>query len=105
MTDLIFPPCDNCSTFMQKLVYINSLSDVGYGGMAGIFFLIIFASVLFLIQKSFQYEKAAGVTLFITCIVGLLFAVIGLVSSKIIYVLIILFLISLFLLFQSNEGP
>lgn len=103
--DLIFPPCNNCTTFFQRILYIDSLTDVGFGGILGILFMLIIGSVLFLTMKAFQFEKAFAVSMLITSFLGIFISLMGLLSNKIIYLFIILLVISLYLLFKSDDYP
>lgn len=101
---LIFEPCSNCTTFIQKLLYADSLTDVGQGGMLGLIFLIVIGSVLFLMMKGWEFEKGFATSMFITSFLGILLSIMGLVSNKIIYLFIILLVVSVFLLFKSNDS-
>lgn len=105
MVDMIFEPCANCTTFIQKFHYIDSLTDVGFGGILGLLFLLIIGSALFLMMKAYSAEKGFAVSMLITGILGIMFAIIGLVTDKTIYIFIILLVIALFLLFRSNDSP
>lgn len=101
--DLVFPPCSNCTTLIQQIQYLDSLTDVGFGGILGIVFLLVIGGVLFLMQKAFAVEKAFAVSMFITSFIGFLLAAMDLVASKIIYLCLTTLVISIFLLTRSQD--
>lgn len=88
---------------MQQILYLDSLTDVGFGGVFGIAILLMIGGILFLIQKAFAVEKAFSVSMFITSFIGFLLAAMGLVSNKIIYICLTTLVISIFLLVRSSS--
>lgn len=101
--NLVFPECQNCTTFIQQLQYINSLTDVGYGGMLGISILLIVGFVTFLMGKAFAAEKVLSVSMLVTSFVGVMLGFMGLVNNTVIYICIMFLVVALFLLFKSND--
>lgn len=104
MVDLVFQACSNCTTLIQQIQYLDSLTDVGFGGVFGIVMLIAVAGILFLVQKAFAVEKAFAVSLFITAFLGILLAIMGLVSNNIIYIVLITLAIAVFMLLKRSDS-
>ena len=100
----IFNPPENATTFLQRLQYINSLTDVGAGGIIGIVILFVVAFVLFLITKAFPFEKSFPVAMLITTFIGILLGIMGLVPDNVIYLCIIILVISLWMLFSGSDS-
>lgn len=104
MTDFIFPIPQNLTTLKQKILYFDSLTDVGAGGVLGIMILLVVGGALFLIQKAFAVEKAFAVSMFITSVIGILLAIYGIISNSIVYLCLITLVISLYLLKASQDS-
>lgn len=104
MPSLIFEACGNCSTFMQQIYYLDSLTDVGFGGAVGLVIMILIGGALFLSMKAFNMEKALGAAMFITSILGILAGTMDLLSSKILYTILVTFAVSLFLLIKRQDS-
>lgn len=105
MTDLIFAQPDKLETFGDFLNYANNLTntDISPGGVVGITFLLMIFGALFLMMRNYPKEKGLAVSLLITSILSFPFRIWGLISNQILYVCIVLFLLSLYLLFSNNE--
>lgn len=103
LVDLVFPPPQNATTFIQKLQYLDSLTDVGFGGVLGMSFLLIIFGALFLMQKAFAVEKALAVSLLITSVLSILLSSFGFVSDKIIYIGITALVASVFMLINRDS--
>lgn len=99
---MVFNTCSNCTTLFQQIYYLDSLTDVGFGGFIGIAFLLVIQGVLFLVQKAFAVEKAFAVSMLITSFLGMLLAAMNLLSNKIIYLCLTLLVVAIFLL-KSNK--
>ncbi len=95
MVNLVFSPPSNVTTFVQHLSYIDGLTDIGYGGMLGIVFMVIIFFILNLIMKSFRTETTFAPAAMITAVCGILIRVFFPLSDNIIYISIILFVIGL----------
>jgi len=93
----------NDSSIIGMLQKINSFTDVGFGGVLGIFLLIVIGGVLFLMMKSYGNERALSVTMLITSIIGLLLRLMGLITDFVFYVCIVLFVVGVILLFRESE--
>lgn len=103
---LIFPdPTNNTITFLDKLYYINSLTDVGFGGVLGLCLILVVGFGLFFMLKSFKFEYAFATAAFITAIFTVFFRILDLVNDTILYSTIIIFVISYILLRKiSSQG-
>lgn len=99
----VFEACDNCTTFIQQLTYINNLTDVGFGGVIGLAIVLIVGFVTFLMSKAFAAEKSFSVTMVITSFCAIILAALGLLIDKVIYICLIFLVIGLYMLFKSNE--
>lgn len=101
---VIFPdPNATAVNFIDKLRYIDSLTDVGSGGMLGLVILIVIFSVLFLMMKSFKMESALAVSALITAVCGVLIRIMILTNDLIIYISIIMFVGALYFLRRSSS--
>ena len=104
----VFAHPQNVTTFQQQLCYINTLTDVGSGGMIGPLLLLLIGGVLFFMMKSYSTEKAFSVSMLITGILGIMLAAIGsfmdcgLVSSTVLTVCIILSVVGIILLSRES---
>lgn len=91
----------NDSSLTGMLQKIDSFTDVGQGGVLGIFILIVVAGVLFLMMKSFGNERALSVTMLVTSIIGLFLRILGLIGDYVFYVCVILFVVGIIFLFKD----
>ena len=89
------------STLVGMLQKINSFTDVGFGGILGIFILIVVGGVLYLMMKGYGNEKSLSVTMFITSIIGLLLRLLGLISDYVFYICVILFVVGIIFLLKD----
>jgi hypothetical protein len=100
------PPPSGSFSFMAKFCYLNSLTDISGGGMLGIIFLIVIGFSLFLMMKSFKSESAMGVSIMITSVIGMimrLFSTCTIVNDYVMYILIGLFVVSIFVLRKESS--
>jgi len=81
----------------------NYADQVTYGGL-GITMIILLFGIIFLMAKSFGTERAFTAASFITAICGVLFRFMFMKNDYVVYVSIILFVISLFMLKSSNDS-
>ena len=102
--EFLFAAPDNATTFTKQLDYVNNLTDVGAGGVLGLVIMLVFGGALFGIMKSFSFDKALSVAMFVTSILGIFLRILGLITDNILYISIILLVISLFMLWKGNEG-
>jgi hypothetical protein len=101
----VFPNPENTTDFLKQLVYINSLTDTGSGGILGTLFLVIIFSTLFMIQKAFSYDKALYTSALITSFLAILFRILNLTNDFILYLGIIGIIFSLWMLQkESSQG-
>ena len=89
------------STLVGMLQKINSFTDVGQGGILGIFILIVVGGVLYLMMKGYGNEKSLAVTMFVTSIIGLLLRLLGLISDYVFYICVILFVVGIVFLLKD----
>jgi hypothetical protein len=107
MVDLVFP-IPSIENFGEFVKYIDQLTDVGMGGILGILILMIFGSVLFLMLKSYGTEKSAGVTFFITGIIGVMLRIFAtsdgwsLINNYTLTIVILLSVLGLYMLLRES---
>lgn len=101
--NLVFAHPGNLTTFAQKMAYVDALTDVGFGGMLGPFMLIVIFGCLYLMMSVFGSEKSLAVSAFISAFLGVLIRVLFPISDNIIYISIIMFVVSIFLLMKNNN--
>jgi len=80
----------------------NYIDKVTYGGL-GIVLLVVIFAILFLMMNAFGTDRAFATSSFITCFFGILFRFLFMKNDYVVYVSIILFVISLFILKNSND--
>lgn len=73
------------------------------GNIVGIGFLIAIAFITFVGSKSIGFEKSFAFSSFFGAVVSMLMVKLGWISSGILYIVIALFIISLFLLMKSDD--
>lgn len=93
----------NDSTLTGMLAKLNSFTDVGSGGILGIFILLIVGGTLFLMMKTYGMERSLSVTMIITSIVGLLLRILSLIGDFVFYVCIVLLILGIILLLMDTE--
>lgn len=93
----------NDSSLVGMFQKINSFTDVGQGGMLGIFILMVVGGVLFMMMKAFGSEKSLAVSMFITSIIGLFLRIMNLIGDFVFYVCIILFVLGIFFMMKEAE--
>jgi hypothetical protein len=99
------PDINSTITFIPQMCYINSLTDIGSGGIFGIVMLLIIFGGFFFTMKSFKFESALPVAMFITSIIGVLLRLIPcLINDYIMYVCIIVLIYSIYLLFKESSN-
>jgi len=89
------------SSLVGMLQKINSFTDVGQGGILGIFILLVVGGVLYLMMKGYGNEKSLSVTMFITSILGLFLRLMGLISDYVFYICVILFVVGIIFLLKD----
>lgn len=99
-------PTNNTITFLDKLRYINNLTDVGFGGVIGLSLLLVIGFGLFFMLKAFRFEGAFAVAAFIAAFFAVLFRILDLINDYVLYSTIIIFVISFLLLrkFSSQNS-
>ena len=101
----VFPDPVNTTNFLSQFAYINSLTDIGAGGVLGVTIMLLIFGCLFLIQKAFSYERAFIVSVIITAFVGILLRILNLVNDFVVYVCIAGIILGLWALIkESSQG-
>lgn len=93
----------NDSSLFGMFQKINSFTDVGGGGMLGIFILLVVGGVLFMMMKAYGNEKAFSVSMMITALVGAFLRILNLVSDTIMYICILIFAVGFLLMMKEGE--
>lgn len=102
---MIFPPPTNGSIgFVNVMAYANSLTDIGFGGVLGLVWLIVIEACLFLMMKAFSYDRALSTSMFITSVIGVILRILGMVNDQILYICLIMLIIALFLLQKESSA-
>jgi len=78
--------------------------DVGAGSMMGIGFILVIGLVSFIASKEFSYDRAMGVSGFITLIAGFIILRLGWISNQIFILVVIYFAIGLYYLVKERGG-
>lgn len=99
----VFDLTMNDSSLFGMFAKINSFTDVGQGGMLGIFILLVVGGVLFMMMKAYGTEKALSVTMLITSLVGLILRVLGLIGDTVFYICIMLFVVGIIFMMRDAE--
>lgn len=89
------------TTFTEMLNKINSFTDVGQGGILGIFILIVVFAPLWMMMRSYGNERAFAVAGLITGFIGVLLAILHLISNAVLYLCIILSAVGILLLLKE----
>lgn len=88
-------------TLMEFLLKANSFTDVGYGGVLGIFLLITIGFTLFMMMKSYGNERALGISMFITSIIGIFLRLLTLINDFTLYICIAILIGGILLLLKE----
>ena len=98
----VFDFAVNDSSLGGLIQKINSFTDVGQGGILGIFIMIVVGGGLFLMMREKGNERAAPVAMLITSIIGLLLRLASLVGDATFWISIALFIISIIMLIREQ---
>ena len=98
--DLVFA-APNSTDFVGMLSYINSLTDVGQGGMFWTVMLIVFGGILFLMMKSYSTERSLGITTILVCVISWLFRLMSWVNDFVVTICTILMIFGVYLLVKE----
>jgi len=82
------------STLVGMLQKINSFTDIGQGGILGIFILMVVGGGLLLMMKAYGNERAFSVAGLVTAIIGVFLRILGLIGDVVFWICIALFIIS-----------
>jgi uncharacterized membrane protein len=92
----------NDSSFVGMLQKINSFTDVGQGGVMGIWIMLIVGGALFLMMRSYGNERAFAVASLITGLIGLFLRLLSLISDKVFWVSIVLMILGVIFLIKEQ---
>jgi len=87
--------------------FIDSVSknlDLGAGSMLGIGFILVIGVISFIASKEFSYDRALGVSGFITLIAGFIILRLGWISNQIFILVVIYFIIGIYYLVKERGG-
>jgi hypothetical protein len=93
----------NDSSLLGLFHKIDSFTDVGQGGIIGIFILMVVGGVLFLMMKGFGNERALSVTMLVVSILGFLLRFMGLIGDIVFYICLILLVLGIAFLIKDSE--
>lgn len=91
----------NDTSLTGLIAKVNSFTDVGQGGMFGIFILMVVAFPLFLMMRSYGNERAFAVSAFITGFIALFLRLFSLINDTVLTICIILSAIGVILLLKE----
>ena len=87
--------------------FIDSVAgflDIGAGSMLGIGFILVIGVISFIASKEFSYDRALGVSGFITMIAGFIILRLGWISNQIFILVVIYFIIGIYYLIKERGG-
>ncbi len=84
--------------------WVMSVLDLGSGSMMGIGFILVIAMVSFAGSKAFSYDRAMGVSGFLTLIAGFIILRLGWISTGVFTLVVIWFVIGLYYLVKERGG-
>lgn len=94
----------NDSSLVGMLQKINSFTDVGQGGVLGIFVLLIIGGSLFFIMRMYGNERAFPVSALVVSLMGLFLRLLGLVGDPVFWICIALLIVGVVFLIKE-QGP
>lgn len=90
------------SSLIGLLQKINSFTDVGQGGMLGIFILIVVGGALTLMLRATGNERAFPVAGIVTTIIAIFLRILGLIIDSIMWICIGIFIVSVIFLIKEQ---
>lgn len=88
-------------TLTEFLLKVNEFTDIGQGGFIGILILITIGATLFMMMKSYGNERALGVSMFITSLIGVFLRILGLINDFVLYICIAIMIGGILLLLKE----
>ena len=98
------PQIASDNLFAGFISWIAGALDLGAGSMLGIGFVIVIAMVSFIASKEFSYDRAMGVSGFITLIAGFIILRIGWISNQVFILIVLYFVIAMYYLIKERGG-
>jgi hypothetical protein len=89
------------TTFVEMLAKINSFTDIGPGGIMGIFILLVVGCTLWLMMKGYGNERAFGVTGLILGVIAVFLRLFSLINDGTLYIIIIFAVVGIILLLKE----
>lgn len=94
----------NLTDFLKQVQYINSLTDVGFGGALGIIIEAIVFFSIFLLTKAYTYERSFATSMIVTSFIAVLLRIWGLLNDTILTLTLIVLVISFYFLWKESDG-
>jgi len=98
------PTIESSNLIGSFITWVARLLDLGAGSMMGIGFILMIGTISFIASKEFSYDRALGVSGFITLIAGFIILRLGWISDKIFGIVIIYFIVGLYYLIKERGG-
>lgn len=100
---------ETCSISTSNLIgsffsCITGFLDLGSGSIFGIGIMLVIGMVSFLASKSYSYDRAMGVSGFVTLVAGFIILKLGWISNKVFILAAIWFVIGLYYLIKDRGG-
>ena len=90
------------SSLVGLLQKINSFTDVGQGGVLGIFILLVVGGGLFLMMRANGNERAFPVATLVTALIGIFLRILGFINDMVFWVCISLFVVGVIYLVKEQ---
>lgn len=103
MTDVFDFTMTN-GTLTELLGKINSFTDVGQGGVLGLFIMIVVGGTLYFMMSKYGRKDAFGVATTITGVFAILLRILGLVTDYILWIAIALTIIGIYFIHEEASN-
>jgi hypothetical protein len=90
------------SSLIGLLQKINSFTDVGQGGILGIFILVVVGGALVLMLRGYGNERAFPVAGIVISIIGIFLKILGLIIDSVLWICIAIFVVSVIYLVKEQ---
>lgn len=90
------------SSLIGMLQKINSFTDVGQGGILGIFILLVVGGALILMLKASGSERSFPVATLVTSIIGVFLRILGFINDTVLWICVALFIVALLYLIREQ---
>ncbi|MFX1312071.1 MAG: hypothetical protein ACFFHD_05620 [Promethearchaeota archaeon] len=103
MTDVFDFSVQN-GTLTEILQKINSFTDIGQGGIFGLFILIVVGGSLYFIMSRISKKDSFGITFIIVGILSILLRLLGLITDYILWISIALMILGVYLIYEESSN-